>query len=974
MTNDLEHKKYIGPVGKKELRQFQRAASKRLTRFEDELAKCLDDGSRYYPLSDCKKRPGRNHLDTVKVAEGRMTLNANSLFANCLEKAEAVWEPRKAAIYPAPSGRVRLGPLQVYTFEFDELDLDFFRLQLSWLRSNGRKPTDCPMGQFFRTCSQWTDFRGITVCWSGHKSLHIHVVFDTRAYVSRFGEPDANLREGLIAHWKMLEASVLTDLRLSSTSYRPDQSLRLPEQYRRLPNAFRLIDKGNHLLRVPVGTIIQQITLWEMWRERACSKATALFHSPTLFAPPAPKIAVRKQRAATGLIVAGSNYTPAEITHCQARLKEIYPDTGWPRLDRIAYESGYWKAHFFNSSADKNPSSFIREDYRKMAAAGQDAEAHTSVFLDAPLGEMMAQWAEELRGPSDSEVSIDGPIHVNRARIEKAFAVAMDQDEARKVLDEHLPVSVARNALLLIQAPEGASKTSTIMRHHPHIANNLTTIDGSHGPSPRQALYAFGDYDTAENKCADFNECHVGSDYIGMLRPSFSRTYKEVSEALGLTMLTHQEVARMGHPSLLAAIRSLQPQVIEKLREMHSALWAKIADRQPVWFSVHQVVHGWHQSTPSRLMWAKSYWTADEAEKAELCREETRLSLVVHDEIKASTFVETLCDAERVWIDGLRNSASGNWAGQTAAKREDLFHHFNISNPIASEMKFDRAMMLANLHYETEVMTADTAEYNTDFGDRDLYAARHGKRWWVVPCNWWREVGAQRVVFLTTEEVPTAVAQKADPNIHVLRLDAPLIARDTIAVHPKSSITSQKLKAEVEEWRSKHGAEWFAVSNKLGGADNSLTHVRARGSNVLIGKKIVQTMTFMSPNEYEQIQALNAWCGRKDLVRLRHIDECNQTAGRNLGFRHCSGAEHALLISTKLLRLLEPALGYSRYEFRIHETANQRRTIKRRKLATLSRPGAVAIARPAIALRSYSGDAAGNIAIFCNAGGHAQAA
>jgi hypothetical protein len=66
---------------------------------------------------------------------------------------------------------------------------------------------------------------------------------------------------------------------------------------------------------------------------------------------------------------------------------------------------------------------------------------------------------------------------------------------------------------------------------------------------------------------------------------------------------------------------------------------------------------------------------------------------------------------------------------------------------------------------------------------------------------------------------------------------------------------------------------------------DTLPHVKARGSNDLIGKNVVQTMTWMTPDEYEKLQALNAWTGRSDLVGLRYIDEFNQTAGRNLGFR-----------------------------------------------------------------------------------------
>jgi hypothetical protein len=87
---------------------------------------------------------------------------------------------------------------------------------------------------------------------------------------------------------------------------------------------------------------------------------------------------------------------------------------------------------------------------------------------------------------------------------------------------------------------------------------------------------------------------------------------------------------------------------------------------------------------------------------------------------------------------------------------------------------------------------------------------------------------------------------------------------------------------------------------------DTLPHVKARGSNDLIGKNVVQTMTWMTPDEYEKLQALNAWTGRSDLVGLRYIDEFNQTAGRNLGFRRRGDVRHVLLVNRRLFdRLLD---------------------------------------------------------------------
>ena len=109
---------------------------------------------------------------------------------------------------------------------------------------------------------------------------------------------------------------------------------------------------------------------------------------------------------------------------------------------------------------------------------------------------------------------------------------------------------------------------------------------------------------------------------------------------------------------------------------------------------------------------------------------------------------------------------------------------------------------------------------------------------------------------------------------------------------------------------------------------DTMTHVGARGSNGLIGRDVLQTMTWITPFEYEQLQALNAWTGRNDLVGLRHIDEFNQTAGRNLGFRRKGDVRHTLLVNLRLLDVLldhhAGVLGRARYGLCLHMDSDQR--------------------------------------------------
>jgi hypothetical protein len=119
-------------------------------------------------------------------------------------------------------------------------------------------------------------------------------------------------------------------------------------------------------------------------------------------------------------------------------------------------------------------------------------------------------------------------------------------------------------------------------------------------------------------------------------------------------------------------------------------------------------------------------------------------------------------------------------------------------------------------------------------------------------------------------------------------------------------VTGEKLPGLYAKWREEHPDDWI-VGNKVGQLERTMTHAAARGSNKLIGKDVMQTMTFMTPEEFEKQEALNAWTGLDCLIRHRHIDEFNQTAGRNLGFRKRGEVRHTLMVNRRLIKLLEGA-------------------------------------------------------------------
>ena len=491
---------------------------------------------------------------------------------------------------------------------------------------------------------------------------------------------------------------------------------------------------------------------------------------------------------------------------------------------------------------------------------------------------------------------------------------------------------------LWVRGPEGIGKTSSLFAEHHRIVQR-TEAPGD----PPLALYAFGDYETAAAKCEDFNEAQRGNGFAGVVLPSFSAAYADACRGLGLAPMSQADAARRGHSSLWAAVKALQPRVLEAFRAGHAELWAKVGDARMVGFTVHPVLHGWDRRSPTRAMWAPSFWRAarDEAGRRERAQREMAAGLAVHDEVRVESIVEMQPRVVVEWVQRLiARHGGGALLDGGIDRQSDAYEAFLQAEgrPVAADgavdLGFDEFRRLAAVAGGAWdfVETRDSGEYVVEEeaeardGDRpDIYAARHGRPWAVQARGWWRGV-APHVVVLTTEALPTAAARRADPSWSVFELEAPDLARGEVEVHAVRGVTARNLARLCGEWRRRLGLpDAWVVSNRTAGLPRSMTHARARGSNALIGRDVIQTMSFMSPAEYERVQAMNAWAGRSDACLLRHIDEFNQTAGRNMGFRGREGARHHLLVNPRLFALLlEGALGRSRYDLRLHMDKGRR--------------------------------------------------
>ena len=864
---------------------FERGLAGDSSILEQRLARHAMRNGEYHCLAPYKKLPGLNHYYAERVTAGAAKVRHFPLFSNSL----AVTEPNADGKWPEAKGRLRLGAQQIFTFEFDVETEAFLVEQLDWCLPKPPFKTSA-LSILHDRLREYADYRLITAVWSGNKSLHIHLTFDTQLYLNTHARPcPSTLQGGHKAHWEVLRPMVLDVLR-PSVGAQPDGHLSYATSFRRTPNALRKLDKPN-ILGFPSGRSVRQVVLFEEETKR--QSALKLLLSPSLFSVDEKVREPRNYRA--GMALPGDQHR-----HCKRHLANFYRGTGLDFVALVHVGDGH-RALFRNSADDRNPSTYIGENFVTPRFLGADADlaaARRYPPLPAPLGQMIRIWCAEL---DQTDGLTEGQIA-----------------GARDLMAANLPRYMIMSDLpIILTAPEGISKTTTVINDFHRIDS---AINGDHRPT----MFAFADYANAMEKADFFNNRWRESQYIAVVWRSWSRWYKDICDDLGRDVLT--EAAAIGQGlSLWRLIEREQPDVRRELEQQHHNLWQQIGDRQPVIMTVHDVAHRWAEFGRSRQLFDPTYFKPNDG--CDEARNRSALSFLIHDEVSVSNLVRVLTDDQMAWINDLMLASGDIWAELRIAQQRQAFdQHIDVRGSVGFDFHATREIM--RLSFD-EVTLQRTSEY-PPFPRGDRYAC-DGERMFVGRRNWWMEGLdrrlADRMLFLTTEAVPTCVAKKAfDGDVLCTSPTHLRLGKDPLSVGSWKGIRSKHVNEVIHEYQGLEG--WTIIANKLGDVANGMTHAAARGRNDLASQSIVQVVSMMDQDQHRMVQALNAWTEREDLVLLTHIDQINQTAGRNRGFRRQPGTEHHLLINPTLYRALmssPAAMSGLRYRFEVNLTKNQKR-------------------------------------------------
>ena len=903
--------KYYAPhLTKTEISQLRRAkeGSQSILLTDIIQKQGFDAGRRVYmPVATKKDIPGRNHYVVAGLIEehGDTDWDQQCLFANTLRIATPNDDD-----YATPKARVVVAPLHILTIEFDDRNIAFFQQQLGWLRSSGTK-LDSVVGQFVAHLrDRYADVAGLTVVYSGHKSLHFHFVLATEFLTGAVPEP-TSARLGFQKAWDRLrdEFENFAAFNLAAGK-KADTSLRQPESFRRMPGGMRLNDKPDHIFDVPVGEPLFQGVMWEHLplARRGGGKGALLDPADFMMAPISPRRISAQATAKTPAAQTG------EDIHASLKLADIFDGmTGQPRFSHLDRSSGEPVAYFYNHPADQNATSVMRADFAAVLVQGANPLNLTNVAdvthgllmnrLPRPLGDMLDIWSDDFHrqhvGPGGRVRSTVEAEFAEQARDHKTATEAMSA-----ILIGSLTENVRRPETHLLCAPEGISKTRSLMAAAPDLIANFRR-EGL----PSWLMFAFPTYKGAEEKAAEFSALHADDmgDMVPVVVRSFDRIYRDLCPD-PQKRLSHERAAMGGYDSRMEMIRAEQSRVAQAIDGAYADLRAAIASGSPVIFTVHDVAQAWAKDTHSRLLLAAE---AIETHADRLdAREATRLGLLVHDEINAKAIAEVVASEKMERIRELVRSMG--WTSRT--RLPERWRTFQASGGV-QDFKFHEVCRIAETSEESweQITTGENFEYGRcqDNGG-DIYASANNRRWHICRRDWASDV-AHKTAILTTEFVPLILAERAG-SWSTTCLDAPHLPKDVVSTRPNRSLNTRSASLHVEAARGDISGPVLAIGNRLKHLDDVDTHASAKGSNAYIGKDVVQTMTMMAPEQYAEHQALNAWTGRVDLARIAHIDQFNQTAGRNLGFRKSGNVSHQLLINRRLFDCLTPVISYARYD------------------------------------------------------------
>lgn len=905
-----------------------------------------------------------------------MVQTEGPLFTNPL--TEATFDSTKVKSgersgFTAPSLRIVNGGWCCYTFEFDGDDQADLEMQLDWFSG---KPDACAFAKVGRALSKFPDYRGYSAVFSGNKSVHIHIIFDLKHLDNSLcSSPNSAARAmwkgnvppdfiGALHHRVWAEIATIINTTLG-TDITFDPRLRSYIQKRRTPWGIRTFTKESALHGFFPGDEVVQTVLQEHILSRASANSVA-----------APLQTVDKAMKVEPSFWSSQNKPSARVVDEEAQseaiiaLQDHLTASGWkeyPKPILLTFDGVHNFAHFLNHPGDRNPSTFVRGDHRRLVPGGRKSPVD-DVFLpdDLTLDDTI-----DLLIPA-AKMSTAAPVRRDpstRFRPSGAFqAKATSKENARKALPGLLSIYAPMVGPTLVLAPEGIGKTYALMNMISELCWDEDAEYFSRKSSTRSRgfnVIACKSYLQCDEK---MQECRNVPNSTGrvLTLPSFSKLYDDARMILDEdTKITREQAGACGFPSLVHAIKNQQPDVFAKMSVLRDEVWKVPGmgihfDADIVVLMVHAVLQNWQHSLYARAFLHPEFPDDLDQTEIERCRDEMRVRRVIYDEVESSDLVSIFPDWSVKLAKDVEKTctaaAKKPWDEASLSDRVEAFSK-TLANQgrSADDQSYDVCDQIIRTKFvETDKFAVDTARFPFGKGDdrHNFYAKTDGKKYYCKARRWFTTLNVP-IMILTTELMPMLIARginkkKRDsepdsgPMNFVIRgvslINTPHLPSEIVPLKfderarmpRQNDPTKECVTTLAEELLS--GDVDFVISNGLSGLDKTLITktsppASARGRNDLADKPIASFITYPTQHQYEEHCILGAALGIDNPTAVVYRDLLYQNLGRNLGFRAPKGVtevQHTVYIKSSLFKNLMQFKGenlnpsvFDRYRFRL---------------------------------------------------------
>lgn len=885
-------------------------------------------------------------------------LPSAQLFTNALKFAD--FDPTKqvkgkSSGATAPKLRVINSGMMIMTFEHDGNGPESLQQQLDWFAG---KPEDCLFSRVHKALSKFADYRGYIVVFSGHKSLHIHIIWDTTHLSKELTKSDngpknywsMDVPDAALAPLHRMGWTEVAGIIQSKLNVDLEFDLNVSTYYakRRSPWGTRIIDKTDNIHGFKVGDRVEQIVVQERVLTRAVPGAETVLLS-------ADKISIALEH--TSRSQNRPSKTPmmfGEEVELLDELSKYLAENGWaeyPKPVVLKFQEPSNALYFKNHDGDNNPNTFVGGSYRTILPAGVGAPSGlTPLPNDLTLDETLEVCRQRIAAKNNQTMSLPNTTKRRPQKWSKRYADdAIGVDQSRKLQGKMLAHVPDFRGTTLIQGLPGSGKTYSLMKN---IQERRWDDDAERFAHERELSRGFiaiasPSYEQAATKRREFLNLNSGSS-CAIVMQSSSQLYKLAVEYLKKTELDRREIGKAGFSNFLDGVRALQPDVFRKMVEQRDAMWTKNGKtlfhlNHTIVFTTGELIKYWPNSRISKAFLHPEFPEDYTEEDVTRCCQQMSFYRVIYDEMVTDDLVSIhpakLVDIARDIRKHHDRNTGKPWDESNLLDQVNAYEHV-MSSYSGLEFDFDDCTNIIRIKYKKKKdrCAVDAKQFTFGKGntDKNIYAQRHGKEYYLKTRQWWKFLGCP-VIILTTEDLPRTIFGKIDHGEYQTRslslMNAPYLFQEYVPVvfDERARSPREDAKPNCRDLAGEllSGNTDFVIGNKLkylepNAPTRTCSHMSAKGRNDLKSKSIATIITYPAIEQYDVWTVLGAAFNIANPIQLGVRDTVVQDVGRNTGFRRdpkTGFQPHRIYIKPSLYRDLDCFQGGSDIPFKFYNCA-----------------------------------------------------